>query len=77
MTLSYLFWEAAIINYPFEKGPLSPRFHGEHALHRYPSGEDTAWPAGSVRLSVLHRPSPSRLSQELMAVAGLYAMTLT
>ena len=24
------------INYPFEKGQLSPRFRGEHALRRYP-----------------------------------------
>ncbi len=23
-----------------EKGPLSPRFRGEHALRRYPSGEE-------------------------------------
>ena len=28
------------INYPHEKGPLSPRFRGEHALRRYPSGEE-------------------------------------
>jgi NADH-quinone oxidoreductase chain I len=28
------------INYPYEKGPLSPRFRGEHALRRYPSGEE-------------------------------------
>jgi formate hydrogenlyase subunit 6/NADH:ubiquinone oxidoreductase subunit I len=28
------------INYPFEKGPLSTRFRGEHALRRYPSGEE-------------------------------------
>ncbi|KAF9345433.1 NADH dehydrogenase Fe-S protein subunit 8 ndufs8 [Mortierella sp. NVP85] len=26
--------------YPFEKGALSPRFRGEHALRRYPSGEE-------------------------------------
>jgi hypothetical protein len=26
------------INYPFEKGHLSPRFRGEHALRRYPNG---------------------------------------
>ena len=25
---------------PFEKGPLSPRFRGEHALRRYPNGEE-------------------------------------
>lgn len=40
MTLSYMFREPATINYPFEKGPLSPRFRGEHALRRYPSGEE-------------------------------------
>ncbi|TFB02577.1 hypothetical protein CCMA1212_005283 [Trichoderma ghanense] len=28
------------IYYPFEKGPISPRFRGEHALRRYPSGEE-------------------------------------
>lgn len=35
MTLSYMFREPATINYPFEKGPLSPRFRGEHALRRW------------------------------------------
>ena len=28
------------ILYPFEKGPISPRFRGEHALRRYPNGEE-------------------------------------
>jgi len=28
------------INYPFEKGGISPRFRGEHALRRYPNGEE-------------------------------------
>lgn len=32
--------EKVTINYPFEKTPLSPRFRGEHALRRYPSGEE-------------------------------------
>ncbi|CAG0885661.1 unnamed protein product [Darwinula stevensoni] len=40
LTLAHLFKEPATINYPFEKGPLSPRFRGEHALRRYPSGEE-------------------------------------
>ena len=58
ITLSYFFREPATIFYPFEKGPLSPRFRGllqsfvvasaplltytpgEHALRRYPSGEE-------------------------------------
>jgi NADH-quinone oxidoreductase subunit I len=28
------------VNYPYEKGVLSPRFRGEHALRRYPTGEE-------------------------------------
>ncbi|KAK9503607.1 hypothetical protein O3M35_010132 [Rhynocoris fuscipes] len=40
ITLGHIFKEPATINYPFEKGPLSPRFRGEHALRRYPSGEE-------------------------------------
>ncbi|TAN58919.1 MAG: NADH-quinone oxidoreductase subunit NuoI [Rhodospirillales bacterium] len=40
-TLKYFFFRPAVtINYPFEKGPLSPRFRGEHALRRYPNGEE-------------------------------------
>ena len=46
------FWEATVlslklfvapkatINYPHEKNPQSPRFRGEHALRRYPNGEE-------------------------------------
>src|SRR5208337_4253903 len=30
----------ATLNYPHEKSPLSPRFRGEHALRRYPNGEE-------------------------------------
>ena len=40
VTLGNMFKEPATINYPFEKGPLSPRFRGEHALRRYASGEE-------------------------------------
>ncbi|CAH1802026.1 unnamed protein product, partial [Owenia fusiformis] len=40
IVMGHLFREPATINYPFEKGPLSPRFRGEHALRRYPSGEE-------------------------------------
>ena len=36
----YFFKNKATVNYPFEKGKLSPRFRGEHALRRYPSGEE-------------------------------------
>ena len=38
--MKYFFKPKATINYPFEKGPLSPRFRGEHALRRYPHGEE-------------------------------------
>ncbi len=40
LTLKYMFKKPVTINYPFEKGPLSPRFRGEHALRRYASGEE-------------------------------------
>lgn len=40
MTLKVFFEPKVTINYPFEKGPLSPRFRGEHALRRYPTGEE-------------------------------------
>jgi len=38
--MKYFFKPKATINYPHEKGPQSPRFRGEHALRRYPSGEE-------------------------------------
>ena len=40
LTLKYFFKPKVTINYPFEKNPLSPRFRGEHALRRYPNGEE-------------------------------------
>ena len=40
LTLQYFFRAKATVNYPFEKNPLSPRFRGEHALRRYPNGEE-------------------------------------
>jgi NADH-quinone oxidoreductase subunit I len=40
LTLKYVFRPKVTINYPYEKGPLSPRFRGEHALRRYPNGEE-------------------------------------
>ena len=35
-----IFKKKKTINYPFEKGAISPRFRGEHALRRYPNGEE-------------------------------------
>ena len=40
LTLRYFFKQKVTLNYPHEKGPLSPRFRGEHALRRYPNGEE-------------------------------------
>ena len=40
LTMRYFFAPKVTLNYPFEKGALSPRFRGEHALRRYPSGEE-------------------------------------
>ncbi len=40
LTLKYFFKKKVTINYPYEKGPISSRFRGEHALRRYPNGEE-------------------------------------
>jgi NADH-quinone oxidoreductase subunit I len=40
VAMRYIFTPKKTLNYPFEKGPLSPRFRGEHALRRYPNGEE-------------------------------------
>ncbi len=39
-TLQYMFRKKVTLNYPYQKNPLSPRFRMEHALRRYPSGEE-------------------------------------
>lgn len=40
LTFKYMFKRKVTINYPYEKGPISARFRGEHALRRYPNGEE-------------------------------------
>jgi len=40
VTFGAMLRDSVTIQYPFEKGPLSPRFRGEHALRRYPTGEE-------------------------------------
>ena len=40
LTLKYFFKPKVTIDYPFEKGPISARFRGEHALRRYANGEE-------------------------------------
>ena len=57
------------INYPFEKGSISPRFRGEHALRRYPNGEErciacklceAVCPAQAITIENEERPDGSR-----------------
>ena len=40
LTGRYLIDKKFTIIYPDEKTPLSPRFRGQHALRRYPNGEE-------------------------------------
>src|SRR5215475_2004224 len=40
LAMRYFFQAKPTLNYPFEKGAISPRFRGEHALRRYPNGEE-------------------------------------
>uniref|UniRef100_A0A915AHX0 4Fe-4S ferredoxin-type domain-containing protein n=1 Tax=Parascaris univalens TaxID=6257 RepID=A0A915AHX0_PARUN len=67
--MAHFFMEPSTINYPFEKGPLSPRFRGEHALRRYPSGEERCiacklceaiCPAQAITIEAEERPDGSR-----------------
>ena len=38
--MKYMIRPKATVLYPNERGPQSPRFRGEHALRRYPNGEE-------------------------------------
>src|SRR5689334_8319500 len=38
--MKYMLAPKKTVIYPNERGPQSPRFRGEHALRRYPSGEE-------------------------------------
>jgi NADH-quinone oxidoreductase subunit I len=69
LAMKYFFRPKVTINYPFEKGPLSPRFRGEHALRRYPSGEERCiacklceaiCPAQAIVIEAEPRPDGSR-----------------
>jgi len=69
LAMKYFFRPKVTINYPFEKGPLSPRFRGEHALRRYASGEERCiacklceaiCPAQAIMIEAEPRPDGSR-----------------
>lgn len=69
LTMQYFFQPKVTLNYPMEKGPLSPRFRGEHALRRYPSGEErciacklceAVCPAQAITIEAEPRPDGSR-----------------
>ena len=64
-----MFRPSKTINYPFEKGPVSPRMRGEHALRRYPSGEErciacklceVVCPAQAITIESVERDDGSR-----------------
>eukprot|EP01127_Copromyxa_protea_P003090 TRINITY_DN12963_c0_g1_i1.p1 TRINITY_DN12963_c0_g1~~TRINITY_DN12963_c0_g1_i1.p1 ORF type:complete len:247 (-),score=44.55 TRINITY_DN12963_c0_g1_i1:54-773(-) len=69
ITWAYMFQPKVTLNYPSEKGPLSPRFRGEHALRRYPTGEERCiacklceaiCPANAITIEAEPRPDGSR-----------------
>ena len=77
-----MFKEPATINYPFEKGPLSPRFRGEHALRRYASGEErciacklceAVCPAQAITIEAEERADGARrTTRYVMKIVHLY-----
>ena len=69
LTFKYLFKPKVTINYPYEKNPISSRFRGEHALRRYPNGEErciacklceAVCPAQAIVIEAEPRPDGSR-----------------
>jgi len=69
VTFRQMFKPKATVNYPYEKGPISSRFRGEHALRRYPNGEErciacklceAACPAQAITIEAKPRSDGSR-----------------
>ena len=69
LTFRRIFKPSVTINYPYEKAPLSSRFRGEHALRRYPNGEErciacklceAACPALAITIEAEERKDGSR-----------------
>jgi len=79
LTFKYIFKSKVTINYPHEKGPLSPRFRGEHALRRYPNGEErciacklceAVCPAQAITIEAEPRADGSRVSGDYRAAVA-------
>ena len=70
LSMRYFFAPKATLNYPFEKGPLSPRFRGEHA-------KNAASPASCARRSAPPRPLLSKRSRAMTVRAAPPATTST
>ena len=62
------------INYPFEKGSISPRFRGEHALRRYPNGEGGVSRVNYAKRFAQHKLLQSSSRREKMGVEKLLDM---
>ena len=69
IAIKEIFKKKKTINYPFEKGSISPRFRGEHALRRYTDGEErciacklceAVCPAQAITIENEERPDGSR-----------------
>ena len=69
IAIKELFKSKKTINYPFEKGKISPRYRGEHALRRYPNGEErciacklceAVCPAQAITIEAEPKPDGSR-----------------
>lgn len=69
MTLRAFFSRKYTLDYPNEKGAISPRFRGEHALRRYANGEErciacklceAVCPAQAITIEAAPRPDGSR-----------------
>jgi NADH-quinone oxidoreductase subunit I len=69
ITFTNMFKKKITIMYPWAATPTSPRFRGEHALRRYPNGEErciacklceAACPAQAITIEAEPRPDGSR-----------------
>ncbi len=78
LSMRYFFKPKATLNYPHERNPQSPRYRGEHALRRYPNGEERCiacklceaiCPAQAITIEAAPRGSASMV----MAWAGQIA----